>query len=68
MATVNEDIAFLSDVQAVERKVDNILESGMFRSGIFLPDEATGLMHKVTVTRDAELNEENISVNKEGVP
>lgn len=67
MATVNEDIAFLSDVQAVERKVDSILESGMFRSGIFLPDEATGLMHRVTVVKDDESNEENISVDNEGV-
>ena len=56
---------------SLERRLNSAVEqlmSGMFRSGIYLPDETTGLMHKVTVTRDAELDEENISVNKEGVP
>lgn len=56
---------------SMERKLNSAVEallSGMFRSGIFLPDEATGLMHKVTVTRDEEFGEENISVDNEGVP
>ena len=52
---------------SLERKIFDIVLSGMFRSGIFLPDETTGLMHRVTVTRDSEHGEENVSVDKEGV-
>ena len=55
---------------SLERKLNSTVEmllSGMFRSGIFLPDETTGLMHRVTVVRDEESGDENVSVDTEGV-
>lgn len=55
---------------SLERRLNSAVEqlmSGMFRFGIYLPDETTGLMHRVTVVKDDETDEENISVENEGV-